>query len=31
MAGSDSNWTVPVSPDMVRVVLATARSSATLY
>jgi 3-dehydroquinate synthase len=31
MAGSTSNWTVPVSPDMVRVVLATARSSATLY
>jgi len=31
MAGSDSNWTVPVSRDLVKVVLATARSSATLY
>ncbi|HEV8149392.1 MAG TPA: 3-dehydroquinate synthase [Gemmatimonadales bacterium] len=31
MAGDDSNWTVPVSPDVVRTVLATARSSATLY
>ncbi len=31
MAGGDSNWTVPVSGDMVRVVLSTARSTATLY
>lgn len=31
MAGADSNWTVPVSRDLVRIVLSTARSSATLY
>lgn len=31
MAGADSNWTVPVSSDLIRIVLATARSSATLY
>ena len=31
MAGADSNWTVSVSRDLVRVVLSTARSSATLY
>jgi hypothetical protein len=31
MAGADSNWTVPVSRDVVRIVLTTARSSATLY
>ena len=31
MAGADSNWTVPVSGDLVRLVLATARSTATLY
>jgi 3-dehydroquinate synthase len=31
MAGTDSNWTVPVSRDLVKVVLSTARSSATLY
>jgi 3-dehydroquinate synthase len=31
MAGADSNWTVPVSHDLVRIVLSTARSSATLY
>jgi 3-dehydroquinate synthase len=31
MAGAESNWTVPVSRDVLRVVLATARSSATLY
>ncbi len=31
MAGAESNWTVPVSADLVRVVLATARTTATLY
>ena len=31
MAGSDSNWTVAVSRDLVRTVLSTARSSATLF
>jgi 3-dehydroquinate synthase len=31
MAGADSNWTVPVSPELIRIVLTTARSSATLY
>ena len=31
MAGTDSNWTVPVSTDLVRVVLSTSRSLATLY
>lgn len=31
MAGEDSNWTVPVSRDLIRIVLATSRSSATLY
>ena len=31
MAGADSNWTVPVSKDVIRIVLSTARSSATLY
>ena len=31
MAGADSNWTVPVSRDMVQIVFATARSTATLY
>jgi 3-dehydroquinate synthase len=31
MAGADSNWTVPVSRDMVRIVLSTARSTATLF
>lgn len=31
MAGADSNWTVAVSTDVVRVVLGTARTSATLY
>jgi len=31
MAGTDSNWTVPVSPDLVRIVLSTSRSLATLY
>ncbi len=31
MAGESSNWTVPVSSDLVRIVLSTARSSATLY
>jgi 3-dehydroquinate synthase len=31
MAGADSNWTVPVSRDLVQIVLSTARSSATLY
>jgi len=31
MAGADSNWTVPVSVDLVRVVLSTSRSLATLY
>ncbi len=31
MAGADSNWTVPVSGDLVQIVLSTARSSATLY
>ena len=31
MAGADSNWTVPVSIDVVRLVLATARTTATLY
>jgi 3-dehydroquinate synthase len=31
MAGEDSNWTVPVSLAVVREVLSTARSTATLY
>jgi 3-dehydroquinate synthase len=31
MAGADSNWTVPVSRDVIQIVLSTARSSATLY
>ena len=31
MAGSGSNWTVPVSSDVVRVVLSTSRAFATLY
>lgn len=31
MAGQNSNWTVPVSLDVVRRVLSTARASATLY
>jgi 3-dehydroquinate synthase len=31
MAGEDSNWTVPVSFEVVREVLSTARSTATLY
>jgi 3-dehydroquinate synthase len=31
MAGADSNWTVPVSTDVMRTVLETARSTATLY
>lgn len=31
MAGADSNWTVPVSGDLVRIVLTTSRSLATLY
>lgn len=31
MAGSHSNWTVPVSRDLVQIVLSTARSTATLY
>jgi len=31
MAGADSNWTVAVSRDLVRIVLTTARSTATLY
>jgi 3-dehydroquinate synthase len=31
MAGADSIWTVPVAREVVRTVLATARSSATLY
>jgi 3-dehydroquinate synthase len=31
MSGENSNWTVPVSLDVIRMVLATARSSATLY
>jgi 3-dehydroquinate synthase len=31
MAGAHSNWTVPVSRDVVRTVLATSRASATLY
>ena len=31
MAGADSNWTVPVSRDLVQIVLSTARSTATLY
>ncbi len=31
MAGEDSNWTVPVSLEVMRDVLATARSTATLY
>ena len=31
MASKDSIWTVPVSRDIVRTVLATARTSATLY
>ena len=31
MAGSDSNWTVSVPTEIVRRVLTTARSSATLY
>ncbi|HTL05548.1 MAG TPA: 3-dehydroquinate synthase [Gemmatimonadales bacterium] len=31
MVGSDSNWTVPVSPEITRIVLSTSRSLATLY
>lgn len=31
MAGVGSNWTVPVSRELVQMVLSTARSSATLY
>lgn len=31
MAGTDSNWTVPVSLETIRTVLSTARASATLY
>jgi len=31
MAGVHSNWTVPVSRDVVRTVLSTSRASATLY
>lgn len=31
MAGANSNWTVPVSRDLIRIVLSTSRSSATLY
>ncbi len=31
MAGAHSNWTVPVSRDVVQIVLSTARSSATVY
>jgi 3-dehydroquinate synthase len=31
MAGADSNWTVPVSKDVIRIVLSTARSTATLF
>ena len=31
MAGQDSNWTVPVSRELVQIVLSTARSTATLY
>jgi 3-dehydroquinate synthase len=31
MAGADSNWTVPVSVGVVRTVLSTARTSATLF
>jgi 3-dehydroquinate synthase len=31
MAGAHSNWTVPVSRELVQIVLSTARSSATLY
>lgn len=31
MAGADSNWTVPVSREIVKIVLSTARSSATLF
>lgn len=31
MAGAHSNWTVPVSRDLIQIVLSTARSSATLY
>lgn len=31
MAGAASNWTVPVSRDLVQIVLSTARSTATLY
>jgi 3-dehydroquinate synthetase len=31
MAGADSNWTVPVSRDVMRIVLSTARTSATLF
>jgi 3-dehydroquinate synthase len=31
MAGADSNWTVPVSREIVGIVLSTARSTATLF
>jgi 3-dehydroquinate synthetase len=31
MAGAHSNWTVPVPTPIIREVLTTARSSATLY
>jgi 3-dehydroquinate synthase len=31
MAGADSRWTVPVSRDLMRIVLSTARTSATLF
>ena len=31
MAGSESNWTVPVTRETVQTVLSTARSTATLY
>ncbi len=31
MAGADSNWTVPVSREIVQIVLSTARSTATLF
>jgi 3-dehydroquinate synthase len=31
MAGAESNWTVPVTVDVMRIVLSTSRMSATLY
>ena len=31
MAGADSNWTVPVSREIIGIVLSTARSTATLF